>query len=105
MADQVTRLRIFVASPGDVQAEREALDGVVDELQRTLGQDRPLFLDYVRYETHAAPAMGDVQAVITEQLDLKDIDLFVGILWKRFGTPTPRAGSGTEDEFQIACAP
>ncbi|MBX9961027.1 MAG: hypothetical protein K2Y15_12900, partial [Burkholderiaceae bacterium] len=28
-----------------------------------------------------------------------DWDLFVGIMWARFGTPTSRAGSGTEEEF------
>jgi hypothetical protein len=30
------------------------------------------------------------------------LDVFVGIFWLRFGTPTPRAGSGTEEEFWIA---
>ncbi|MCK5303095.1 MAG: hypothetical protein KAJ96_08135, partial [Candidatus Thorarchaeota archaeon] len=28
--------------------------------------------------------------------------IFLGILWKRFGTATPRAGSGTEEEFDRA---
>ncbi len=28
--------------------------------------------------------------------------MFVGILWKRFGTPTKRAESGTEEEFNRA---
>jgi hypothetical protein len=29
-------------------------------------------------------------------------DLFVGIMWRRFGTPTGVAGSGTEEEFDQA---
>jgi formylglycine-generating enzyme required for sulfatase activity len=31
-------------------------------------------------------------------------DVFVGIMWKRFGTPTGKAGSGTEHEFRSAAA-
>jgi hypothetical protein len=31
-----------------------------------------------------------------------DFDLYIGILWKRFCTPTDDAGSGTEEEFNIA---
>jgi methyl-accepting chemotaxis protein len=39
--------------------------------------------------------------VINEQLP-HDYDIFIGILWTRFGTPTGRAGSGTEEEFNSA---
>lgn len=31
-----------------------------------------------------------------------DYDIFLGIMWARFGTPTPRADSGTEEEFERA---
>ncbi|WP_462074860.1 hypothetical protein [Nitrospira sp. CMX1] len=31
-----------------------------------------------------------------------EYDIFIGIMWRRFGTPTGVAGSGTEGEFRIA---
>lgn len=34
-----------------------------------------------------------------------EYDIFVGIMWKRFGTPTGKADSGTEEEFHIAYRP
>jgi hypothetical protein len=40
--------------------------------------------------------------VINQQVG--NYDIFVGILWKRFGTPTGKAESGTEEEFNIAYA-
>ena len=32
----------------------------------------------------------------------EDYDIFLGVMWARFGTATPRAGSGTEEEFERA---
>jgi hypothetical protein len=44
--------------------------------------------------------MGDAQAVINQQI--QPYDIFIGILWTRFGTPTGAYESGTEEEFQRA---
>src|SRR6266542_3867643 len=35
-------------------------------------------------------------------LGIEDCDVLIGIFWKRFGTPVPDAGSGTEHEFRKA---
>ena len=102
MAEYVRKIRIFVASPGDVQKEREALDKGVRKLDRTLGKERGLSLELLRWETHAYPAAGDPQTAINKQIGT--YDLFVGIFWQRFGTPTTTAGSGTEEEYQRAYA-
>ena len=96
-------VRVFVASPGDVIRERESLAGIVNELNRTLSALLPginIRLELVRWETNAFPAMGRPQGVINEQIG--EYDIFIGILWKRFGTPTGQAQSGTEEEFRFA---
>jgi hypothetical protein len=94
----LTKLRIFVASPGDVSEERERLDGIVAELNRTLGDQMNTMLELVRWETHAWPGFGeDAQDVINGQIE--PYDIFVGIMWKRLGTPTSRSTSGTVEEF------
>jgi hypothetical protein len=46
------------------------------------------------------PAVGRPQALINTQL--VNVDIFLGIMSRRFGTPTDIAGSGTEEEFQLA---
>jgi hypothetical protein len=38
--------------------------------------------------------------VINEQIG--EYDIFIGAMWRRFGTPSGVAGSGTEEEFRIA---
>src|SRR5215470_3228495 len=101
MALQSTTLQIFVASPGDVQPERDRLEKVVKELNNNVAAKQKLFLDLITWQTHTHPGMGkDPQDVINRQI--KPTDIFIGIMWKCFGTPTKRAPSGTVEEFQSA---
>jgi len=50
---EVRILRIVLASPGDVQAERELLPGIIEELNRDIAADRGLRLELSRWETDA----------------------------------------------------
>jgi predicted nucleotide-binding protein len=96
----ITKVRIFVASPGDVTKERDHLSGVVAELNTTVAAYKQMALELIRWETHAIPGMGRVQELINAQAG--SYDIFVGIMWRRFGTPTGTEGSGTEEEFRLA---
>ena len=99
--DAIHRVRVFVASPSDVEDERQAIERALAELNRTLGQEHPIFLEYVGWETHAWPGFDvDGQAVINDELP--EYDIFIGVMWKRIGTKTGRASSGTIEEFDRA---
>lgn len=97
-------LRLFLASPGDVAAERAIVREIVSEWNLAVGQKRGLQVDVIGWETHVAPDYGsDSQSIINRQIgDMKRCALFVGILKHRFGTPTPREPSGTYEEFKRA---
>jgi uncharacterized protein DUF4062 len=101
---QVRVLRIVVASPGDVQAERKALPDVIDEINRGVAADRNLRLELSRWETDTYPGFhaDGPQGEIDKILRIDDCDLLIGIFWHRFGTPTMDAASGTEHEFKLA---
>jgi Domain of unknown function (DUF4062) len=100
MATQMTVLRLFVASPSDVTHEREMLEDIVRELDLVWSRQLGIYLELTKWETHAYPGIGtEPQAVINEQIG-KDWDIFVGIMWTRFGTATKNYGSGTEEEFE-----
>src|SRR5262245_8381123 len=114
MSDQnnYTKLRIFVASPDDVLTERERVKLVAEELSRTgnIADKLGLTLEVLDWRTHVAPAMGSPEQVTLDQLQVKEWDILVGILWMRFGTPpggkNPQTSkafeSGTEKEFTLA---
>jgi hypothetical protein len=104
MPPTLRKIRIFVASPGDVTTERQQLAKVVDELNLTLtalAPEKGIIVELVRWETNVAPGLGrDAQDVVNRQIGMYDI--FIGIMWRRFGTKTSIAGSGTVEEFQNA---
>jgi len=94
-------IRIFLASPGDLTEERKIVTEVLEDLRITIGRSKDVYLELKTWETDTYPAIGQyVQKVITEQIG--DYDVFVGIMWRRFGTKTPVADSGTEEEFNHA---
>lgn len=103
---QVEKLLIFLASPGDVPSERRYVAEVVDDLNRTIAPARDIVLQVVSWETDAFPGYGmDGQALINAQIaGMAKYSLFVGIMWNRLGTRTPRAPSGTVEEFVRAVA-
>ena len=100
--ETMQKIKIFLSSPGDVEAERQKVPGVIAQINRMLGDYLDIHLDLSEWKTHVAGDMGRPQAVINRQIERYDI--FVGIMWKRFGTPTGKAESGTEEEFNTAYA-
>src|SRR4051794_17439678 len=93
---------ILIASPGDVERQRDVIHGEVESwnrsaLSRTLGVQ----LEALRWELDAIPELGtgDAQSVINRQLR-DDADIVVGIFHTRIGTRTARAESGTAEEIE-----
>src|SRR5438034_3225907 len=95
---------VLVASPSDLEPERNRLEEVIRELNLTWSRTLHVRLELVRWETHGYPGIGrDAQDVLNRELT-DDPDIFIGLMWGRYGTPTGRAGSGTEEEFTRALA-
>jgi tetratricopeptide (TPR) repeat protein len=93
--------RVFLASPGDVSEERSMFPSIVDEVNNL--RKINLRFEAVGWED-ALPGRGRPQEIINK--DVNQCDVFVMLLWKRWGSP-PQKGkgkftSGTEEEFTIA---
>jgi len=104
MDSELQRLRLVVASPSDVSAEREIVPRVAEEINSSFGTDRGIRLEVIRWETDAHPGFhpSGPQGLIDPILRIEDSDLLIGIFWKRFGTPTADSLSGTEHEIRLA---
>jgi hypothetical protein len=99
-------IRIFLSTPSDIAEERQALSALVAEINDVvafLAPERNVHLKLIHYETDAYPNAGRPQDVIDEQIPV-NYDIYVGIMWKRAGTPTRTAPSGTIHEFERALA-
>ena len=102
---QVRVLRIVLASPSDVQAERDALPEVLNELNLGVAADRRMRLELTRWETDTYPGFHPEgpQGLIDPIIRIEDCDILIGIFWKRFGTSiNDKEKSGTEHEFRVA---
>ena len=100
--NNVTEITCFIASPSDTSEERNACECVFEEINHGIGRSKGFRLVPLRWEKDVYPGVAEYgQQVINRQVD-GNYDLFVGIMKGRFGTPTPQAGSGTEEEFNIA---
>jgi len=95
-------LQAFVASPSDTANERLVLENVIRELNATWRKTLGISIDLLKWETHAIPGAGvEPQAIINSYIG-DDYDIFIGLMWGRFGTATKNYESGTEEEFRRA---
>ncbi|MEN2413079.1 DUF4062 domain-containing protein [Flavobacterium mesophilum] len=103
MAKQITQYSIFLASPSDLDEERFAVEEVISELNLTYSPANNIVIELLKWETHSAPGISNLhpQKIINQDIGI-DYDLFIGMIWNKFGTKTDEAESGTEEEFNNA---
>jgi hypothetical protein len=93
---------VFLASPGDVPAEREHVRKFFSDYNRDTAHIWGVHFDVIDYENYGTIGVGRPQDLITRQTLEKYRDslaLVVGIMAQRFGSPSGKHHSGTEEEF------
>jgi len=92
--------KILVASPGDVEEERNAIPEIISEWNNVNAELHNVVLLPIKWETHSAPLMGDrPQGIINNQV-VTSCDMAIGVFWTRLGTPTGASESGTAEEIE-----
>ena len=97
---QVRIVRLLLSSPGDVIGERHRFEHSVFRFNQNAVEQQGIFIKIIRWEDMAPQIGPSPQNVINSQIG--NYEMFTGIMWNRFGTPTDIASSGTEEEFQAA---
>lgn len=102
MASQLTNYRVFIASPGGLESERKIFRDILTSHNDSDAIERGCHFQSIGWEITLG-GMGRPQAKINE--DLKTCDLFVLVLWDRWGSPTGSDKgytSGTHEEYMVA---
>lgn len=97
-------VKVFLASPSDLADERRAAKAIVDDFNASWADELGYQVELVGWEDTISEA-GRPQAIINR--DLEGCEIFVGMMWKRWGTPPDRGGkytSGFEEEFRTSLA-
>jgi len=97
--ESLKRVKVFVASPHDLNNERKLFRGVIDEVNKIKASSFGIQFEPLGWED-TLPGKGRPQSLINK--DIEDCELFVLLLWKRWGTSTGKYTSGTEEEFELA---
>lgn len=98
MAEAVRELLVFLASPGDVEAERGAVREVANRVNANF-EDRGVRVRVVGWE-QVRPEFGRPQELINPLV--YKCDVFIGLLNRRWGSGTGEFSSGFEEEFEAA---
>jgi hypothetical protein len=105
--------KVFIASPSDVEEERRVAFEVIHGINEIYKDQKKHYrLEIRAWEKHSHPDIGLPQEVINRQIPIDKCDIFIGIFWRRFGTPPgsvrPSDGepylSGTQQEIEEAIA-
>lgn len=99
MPEHYRTLTVFLASPGDLRAERKAAKEAIDGLNGILGRQLNWHVELRGWED-TLPGFGRPQEIINKDVDA--CDLFVGLLWAKWGSATGEYSSGFEEEFERA---
>jgi hypothetical protein len=92
--------KVFIASPSDVENERDIVREVLNRWNEINTEKFQILLFPVGWDTHSSPEIGNHPQKIINKKILKDCDLLIGVFWTRFGTPTKDYDSGTEEEIE-----
>lgn len=97
-------MRVFVGAPSDVNNEREIIKKVINTMNKFYRGTEYSKFDLIELKKDVRSDIGsglEAQEIIDSKVS-GNYDLFIGILWKKFGTPTKKYDSGTQQEFENA---
>ncbi len=104
MPKKISHYRVFLATPGGLEAEREAFRHLLQEYNEIEGKLRDMQFDPVGWED-VPGGSGRPQSLINEELI--ECDYFILAPWDRWGSSPSAPGepgfsSGCEEEFRLA---
>lgn len=108
MPEEILQFKIFISSPGDVEEEKKRLVVFLANTELALAKKGiPASLKVLYWKNIVAPFDG-IRGQTVINIEFDQYDYYIGILGERFGTPITTEdgteyGSGTEEEFRIAC--
>ncbi len=103
--NSISQYHVFLASPGDVAVERQAVRKFFEDYNRSTAHIWKARFEVVDWENYSTIGVGRPQELINQQTLDKYSDslaLVIGIMGQRFGSPSGKAESGTEEEFNWA---
>ena len=91
---------LLISCPGDIEEETDVIKEVVEDFNRIHGAINGIQINIKHWEKDSYPEFGDSPQEILNKQFVRDCDAAVAIFWTRFGTPTDKYQSGSEEEIE-----
>lgn len=96
----ITAYDLLISCPGDVEKYIEVVKECLEGFNTVIGRINNAEIVGRHWSTDSYAQSGDKPQELLNQQFVRDCDAAVAIFWTRFGTPTDKYGSGTEEEIE-----
>lgn len=96
----ITAYDLLISCPGDVIEYVDIIRECIENFNRYIGQLNNAEIVAKHWSTDSYPQSGDKPQELLNEQFVRDCDAAIAIFWTRFGTPTDKYGSGTEEEIE-----
>ena len=101
MPKKIIQYDLLISCPGDITSEIDIIEDTVIQFNTQFSDALGISIRTKRWQKNSyAQSGGKPQELLNEQF-VNDCDAAVALLWTRFGTPTDKYGSGTEEEVEL----
>lgn len=100
MPKRITVYDVLISCPSDVGEYIDSIKRGVQRFNSTYGEYRGIILRTKYWKDDAfAQSGGSAQDILNTQI-VEPSDMAIAVFWTKFGEPTVRFGSGTEEEIE-----
>lgn len=100
MPKNIVLYDLLISCPGDIKSEIKVIEEVVEEFNQQFATTLGISIRTRHWSKSAyAQSGGKPQELLNKQF-VDNCDAAVALFWTRFGTPTDKYGSGSEEEIE-----
>jgi len=103
MPQETIEIKVFISCPSDVEKEKDIAVRACDSISRMLAKEK-IAVKTIHWRKDVLPIITGQgpQKIIDGHLEGTEYDIYIGILWKKFGKPQDNGKTPTEGEFEDA---
>ena len=104
MPQTIKQIKVFISCPSDVENEKSIVESACETLSSHIFARKNIQIRTIHWakDTPRIITGEGPQKIIDRYVDQEDYDIYIGILWGRFGEPQEGGLTPTESEFENA---
>ena len=94
------QFQLLVSAPSDISEEIDIVKKVVNSFNYSIGKSNGVSILSVNWKDNSFPESGGQPQELLNKQIVDESDAVVAIFWTKFGSPTSKYDSGTEEEIE-----